>query len=403
MRTFDLLEGKVNFRLISAFNPASPAWLRPFLLTADGALNAPVFLMGTNSITNSLKYRKWWGNPELVELFTDYMKKGGIIVAVNTGETTSDWFGTLLGDSSYFVVPLDATPIVAVDDDAAKALALLGLDGQDVKAHGAYIYNNMIVLARPASEKAAGSIVVREVGDGFFMAVLADLSYEQMAALAQKLVEAKNRAALKALIDSRKPESVSGAFGDFAKDNAYSDDFSSYDEGSAGLPVWLPLSGKWKVEQGEYHQLVPNGYDFISTANARIAGDYEVEARMRLIEGIQEGGFVFNLPSRFSKGSSQMVRFCGHEALWCGPFDAGGGFSLEQSIGTGLTERDAGWHTLKIVVHNSAGTYDLLVDGKQVAKELKLTNVAESGGYIGLVACRGQVAFDDLKITPLKQ
>jgi hypothetical protein len=359
--------------------------------------------MGTNSITNSLKYRKWWGSHELVELFTDYMKKGGIIAAVNTGETTSQWFGTLLGDSSYFVVPLDATPVIAADDDAAKALGLLGLDGHDLKARGAYIYNNMIVLSRPASEKAAGSIVVREVGDGFFMAVLADLSYEQMAALAQKLVAAKDRAELKALIGSRTPESVPGAFGDFAKDNGYSDDFSSYDEGSTGLPVWLPLTGKWKVEQGEYHQLVPNGYDFISTANARISGDYEVEARMRLIEGIQEGGFVFNLPSRFSKGSSQMVRFCGHETLWCGPFDAGGGFSLEHSVGTGLTERDAGWHTLKVIVHNSAGTYDLLVDGKQVAKDLKLTNVAEGGGYVGFVACRGQVAFDDLKITPLKQ
>jgi hypothetical protein len=52
-------------------------------------------------------------------------------------------------------------------------------------------------------------------------------------------------------------------------------------------------------------------------------------------------------------------------------------------------------------VRNSAGTYDLFVDGKEVAKELKLTNVAKSGGYVGLVACRGQVAFDDLKVKPL--
>ena len=401
VRTFDLLKGKVSFRLISAFSPASPAWLRPFLIRADGSLNAPVFLMGTNSITNSLKYQKWWGSPELVALFTDYMKKGGIIAAMSTGETTSDWFGELLGESSYFVVPLDATPIVAADDDAGKALGLLGLDAEGIKARGAYIYKDMIVLARPASEKAAGTVIVRKVGEGFFMTVLADLSYEQMAACAQKLADRETRAELRKVVDARKPESVPGAFEDFAKDNAYSDDFSSYAEGSTGLPVWLPLTGKWRIEKGEYHQLVPNGYDFISTANARIKGDYEIEAKMRVIEGIQEGGFVFNMPSRFSKGSSQMVRFCGHEALWCGPFNAGGGFSLEHSIGTGLTERDDAWHTLEVVVRNSAGTYDLFVDGKEVAKELKLTNVAKSGGYVGLVACRGQVAFDDLKVKPL--
>jgi hypothetical protein len=54
-------------------------------------------------------------------------------------------------------------------------------------------------------------------------------------------------------------------------------------------------------------------------------------------------------------------------------------------------------------VRNSKAVYDIFVDGKKVAENLKITNVApKEGAYLALVACRGHVAFDDLKITPIK-
>jgi len=184
----------------------------------------------------------------------------------------------------------------------------------------------------------------------------------------------------------------------------FSDDFASYKKDSTGLPVWLPLAGKWKIEDGEYHQLVLQGYDYCTTANAWIRGDYEIEAKVRLVEGTLEGGFLFNMPSRFSKGPSQMVRFSGHETLWCGPFNDEGIFTLEHSVPTDV-KRDEEWVTLTVTVHNSRGTYDLAVNGKQVAKDLKLTYVsrADQGRCIGLVGCRGHISYSRVRVTPLSE
>ncbi len=75
-RTYDYLKDKLNYRVLSCFNPMSPAWMRPFLIHDDGTLNTPVFYMLPNSITNSLKYAKFWGNPELTILFTDNFNPG---------------------------------------------------------------------------------------------------------------------------------------------------------------------------------------------------------------------------------------------------------------------------------------------------------------------------------------
>jgi len=402
LRTYDYLKGKVNYRLISSFNPASPQWLRPFLLKADGTLNAPVLLMDANCVAASLKYAKWWGDPELTRLLTQFMEAGGALVAVRTGETTSEFFGGLLGDAKYLMAPIDASPVTPTDGAGVQTFNLLGLPAGEkpVQSPAAFIYEKMVVLARPGGQGATGAMLARKVGQGFFLTTLANLSYEQLGAVAQNLATPAKLAELNRLIAAAQPESVPGAFQDFSQNNAFSDNFQSYEEGSAALPVWLPLYGKWKIAGHEYQQLVTNGYDFLATANARITGDDEVAVRLKLIEGILEGGSVFNLPSRFNKGASQMVRFCGHEALWCGPFNAGGGFSLEHDLKNVLPARDSAWHTLKIIVHNSQGTYDLAVDDKPAATGLKLTNVPKGGAYIGLVACRGSVAFGQVTVTP---
>ncbi len=406
--THDLLEGKVKFRLINCTNPSSSEWLRPFLVKPDGKLNTSVFLMGPNSVKNSLKYKKWWGSPEQNALFTEFMKAGGAIVAVMTGETTSDFFGELLGDSSYFTMQVKAQNVVPAGDAGTKALELLGFadDEKKLKVNIVHIYKNMVVLARPEKESAAGAIIVQKVGDGFFMTVLANVRYgEELAALAQNLADPKKMKELKSLIAESKPETVKGAFEDFGKNGAFSDDFTSYNDGSTGLPVWLSLRGNWQMSGGEFHQSLTHLYDCVATANAKVSGDYEIEAKAKSIDKIFEPGFTFNMPSRLSHASSQMVRFSSHQRLWCGPFNAGRGFSLEHLIETGLNKpEDHDWHTLKVTVRNSKGTYDIVLDGKKIREGLKLTHVLGEGqsGYVGLVSCRGHIAYDSVRITPLK-
>jgi len=410
LRIFDYLKkAKVNYRLIGSFNPASPAWLRPFLLKGKGKVNTPLFVMSKSSITGSLKYAKWWGAKDLSKLFTEYMQAGGIIVTINTLESSSSYFGDLFGDSVYSGAPSKEVELEPVGKTGKAACELLGLvagEKYQLKSKRMYTYKNMVVLACPATEKAAAVVLAKKFGKGFFLAILAEnASYEKSADVIQKLAHPQVQAKLKQLIGAAKPTSMPGAFKDFSKNNSFADDFSKYKDGSAGLPVWQPIHGTWSVKNGEYHQTQTNGYDFCSAANAKIVGDYKVETKVRLVKGIMEGGYLFNLPSRFSKGASQMARFCGYGALWCGTFSGSGVFTLQNNIPTGLSVNDKGWVTLTVTVNNSKGTYDLAVNGKQVAKGLKLTHIPRKGEgcYVGLVACRGHIAYDYIKVTPLKR
>ena len=184
------------------------------------------------------------------------------------------------------------------------------------------------------------------------------------------------------------------------KNGTFVDDFKSYKEGGVGLPVWVPLSGKWQIKDGMLNVLNTQGYDFIATANMKVTGDYKVEVTAKVVKGIYEAGLMFNLPSRFAVSGSQMVRFSGASTLWCGPYP----FSLEHNLPTGVDYQNTDFHTLSITVMNSKGTYDLAVNGRVIAKNLKLTNVLKKGqfGYIGVVSCRGHLAFKSFKVTPVK-
>jgi len=405
MGPYDYMSAKAKVRLISPNNPCDASWLRPFLLTKSGKLNTSVFFMGPNSITNSLKYQKWWGDPALTKLFTDFMNAGGIIVSVKGGEPTSDWFGKLFGDSSYFIVPTPSAPISAAGSIGSEFAGLLGLSlkgEKRVTGSGMHVYKNLAVLAHPESEPSAAAISGKSFGKGFWVNMLIDLDAQQIGELGAKLAKPEVINRLRELFASAKVDSVKGAFEDYAKDGGFSDDFKSYTEGSVGLPVWLPLSGIWKMEGSEYHEYA-SAYDLCSTANAKLKGDVAIEFSATLVDGIYEPGIVFNMPTRFSIARSQMVRFCGGSAVWCGPIV--GGFTLEHSLPTGANHvPKSEYITMKVLVYNSRGTYDVLVNDKVVGKDLKLTVRPESsneGYYFGLISCRGHVAFKYVKVTPL--
>ena len=230
---------------------------------------------------------------------------------------------------------------------------------------------------------------------------LVDMSFGALDALATKFADPSARAALLKDVANAKGPDATGAFEDQGKNGAYSDDFHGYTEGSVGLPAWLPLTGSWKTTGGEYAMTNTNGYDFISTLNAAASGDYRIEATARIVEGIYEAGFVFNSPSRFNTARCQMVRFSGFAEVWCGPIV--GSFSLKNTFPTGLPTPNPTPHTLSVTVRNSKGTYDVAVDGNRVGKDLKLTVVPAAGSpvYVGILGCRGHIAFSSFKLEPL--
>ncbi len=403
VRTFDLLNGKVNYRLISANNPTSADWLRAFMLNDNGTVKTPLFFMTPGSVP-ALKWSAWWGKAEMVQLLTEYMNAGGVIFDLNGGEGSSDMFGSLMSDSAYFTIPAvgdDSVPTEGAGKQICDLLSVFAGEQKDwPKTAALFIPKDMIVLARPVSEPLAATIMAKKFGKGCFITMSINCSYEQRAALAQKLVAPETIPAIAAALDTAKPESYEAAFTEVGQNGSYADNFQSYKEGSIGLPVWVSLSGRWQIKDGMMHSLNTNGYDFTATANMKVTGDYKVEFTAKIIEGIYEAGLMFNMPSRFSVSNSQMVRFCGASALWCGPIP----FVLEHDLPTGVDHQSTEFHTLSITVMNSKGTYDLAVDGKVVGKDLKLTNILKEGqfGYLGLVSCRGHVAFNSFKVTPIK-
>ena len=190
---------------------------------------------------------------------------------------------------------------------------------------------------------------------------------------------------------------------DYGTGGVFADNFSAYTDGDAGSPVWQVLAGEWQVQDGQYHACRTDGYDFCAMAHAHLAARYRLEVRLRLVEGLLEGGLLFNGRSPSSKANSQLVRFSGPGTLWCGPFDRSGAFTLADTLTTGIDPASDEWITLAVTVQNDKGTYDVAINGKPVAEGLKLARApkGEYTRYAGLMSCRGHIAFDDLKITPL--
>jgi len=187
--------------------------------------------------------------------------------------------------------------------------------------------------------------------------------------------------------------------------DGFVDDFSKYAPGGSGHPFWRPVKGTWKIVKGEYHNTELHGYDYFAAADAWIKGDYQLTATVRLIKGIQEGGLLFNMPSAFSKSLSHMVRFSGPTELWCGAFGRMDNYIRTKLVKTGIKAGDTSPITLTVTVHNSRRCYDVAVNGKVLARGLKLATAAPKPGQprcVGLVSCRGHIAYKQVSLKPIK-
>lgn len=167
--------------------------------------------------------------------------------------------------------------------------------------------------------------------------------------------------------------------------------------GPGTLPGNLrPVSGDWTIEDTAIRQNLSEPSDFI-ISTGMFAGEYTLETRVTLPQNpdLQDagGGIIFHMPGRSSKANAHMVRLTnsGRGVFW-GYYD-----DREVFVGQGWAELPGTaslTYDLKVIVQND--TYDLLINGEAIATDGQLMN---QEGWIGLLAYRGPVTFQDVRVT----
>ncbi len=159
---------------------------------------------------------------------------------------------------------------------------------------------------------------------------------------------------------------------------------------------WQALSGDWAANNGIYSQRNKAGYDYISMLNLAPQTHYQIEARLRLVDGDMGGGFVYNAPRNDSRVGAQSVDMDkqGTFLRW-GRYDAkgnyiyGGGGKLNPPV------NDGQWHSLQLLTHATTSTVS--VDGRVIGQ---ITNASPTG-YLGLTTSQAHVDFDNVRVTIL--
>jgi len=159
---------------------------------------------------------------------------------------------------------------------------------------------------------------------------------------------------------------------------------------------WQALSGDWVANNGIYSQRNKVGYDYISMLNLAPQTHYQIEARLRLVDGDMGGGFVYNAPRNDSRVGAQSVDMDkqGTFLRW-GRYDAkgnyiyGGGGTLNPPL------NDGQWHSLQLLTHATTSTVS--VDGRVIGQLIN----ASATGYLGLTTSQAHVDFDNVRVTIL--
>ncbi len=159
---------------------------------------------------------------------------------------------------------------------------------------------------------------------------------------------------------------------------------------------YVSFKGQWQSQDGTYVQKNGTDYDLGAIIPMKIpqAQSYQFSAKLRYLQGSMGGGVLFNMQHPTNLQKSQMARFnvdSGVVYLLYGYYDAQSVYNGQGSAVLNFAPDNADWHTLAVQV--SAETYNLLVDGVEVAAGVPLNY---QGGSIGLVTSTSQVAFDDL-------
>ena len=177
----------------------------------------------------------------------------------------------------------------------------------------------------------------------------------------------------------------------------FSDDFSSYGDDAVPTEKWSPFSGHWVVKEGVLHQDA-GGFDHgIVVRDLYLRCDYRIEAKVRLAGGGAGAGLYWNVYDALTGENGHMLRFDGNRPIMYG-WMHGRGF-LGTGGATGDLYPDETWHTIRMDVNNSAGTFDVHWDGEKI---LDGADLYHRSGYAGLECSLGHAVFDDVTISVAK-
>ncbi len=177
------------------------------------------------------------------------------------------------------------------------------------------------------------------------------------------------------------------------------DDFSTAKDGKPAAEKWTPISGNWFVKDGTLHLNAGNNYDMcIMAKDIHLSCDYQIEAKMRLVDGGAGGGFYWNVSDAQTGHNSNMIRCDGDGPAMFGYFN-GNLFIPSDQMAEGTLMSDKQWHTMRLDVKNSTGTFDLYWDGKKILDNARMHHLR---GYIGLQVSLGHTEFDDVTISVAK-
>ena len=174
----------------------------------------------------------------------------------------------------------------------------------------------------------------------------------------------------------------------------FSDNFDGYPDNAPPSDEWSAFSGHWFIKDGVLHQDA-GGYDCgLVAKNFYLRCDYRIEAKVQLVAGGAGAGLYWNVFNAQTGESGQMLRYDGNKPIMYG-FMSGRGF-LGTGGATGNLFADGTWHTIRMDVFNTKGTFDVYWDGKKIADAALLYH---KSGYAGLECSMGHSAFDDFVLS----
>ncbi len=177
----------------------------------------------------------------------------------------------------------------------------------------------------------------------------------------------------------------------------FSDDFSGYEDGEMLTAKWSAFSGHWFVKDGTLHQ-DHGSFDYgIVARDLYLRCDYRIEAKVRLVRGGSGAGLYWNVYDALTGETGNMLRYDGEFPIMYG-WMRGKGF-VGTGGATGNLQNDGKWHTMRMDVNNSSGTFDFYWDGKKIVDGALSFH---RSGYAGLQCSLGYCEFDDFKISVRK-
>lgn len=184
----------------------------------------------------------------------------------------------------------------------------------------------------------------------------------------------------------RLPRAAVDPIGVLAPTSMYSSSFGA-DDGQ-----WKLLSGMWTVADGAFQQMNDCGYDYTALLNAPALESFAFVADFGPLDGVNHGGLVINQSSPDTRSGAMLVDLSdgGTQLRW-GTYDDRGYYQFMGSApvdGTGAVR-------LGVTVHGTSVTIEF--NGQAIAK----AESTYSGGYVGLVASKARVAFDQVDLTAL--